>query len=109
MIINLYPNYGISATTPSVVTDATNQPEFLSLTLTLTLTPPRPAPVPPGDYQGVKNILDREPERISKRDSDGWSCLHWGCCHGWLNVVELLLERGIRIDYLDRLGKSTLH
>lgn len=42
------------------------------------------------------------------RKTDGWTALHWAARNGHLRCVELLLEYGARIGWLDSEGMTAL-
>ena len=51
-----------------------------------------------GDYNGLKELLDRNEKLINKRDENGWTPLHEAVRDGNIDVIELLLERGADIN-----------
>lgn len=46
---------------------------------------------------------------ISFRDDHGFSPLHWACKEGHLKLVELLLQRGARVNATNRGDDTPLH
>ncbi|KAK8302045.1 hypothetical protein V6Z11_D04G061100 [Gossypium hirsutum] len=58
-----------------------------------------------GDKAGVIQELDKgvEPNRA---DYDRRIALHLAACEGWIEVVDLLLEKGAVVNYLDHCGRT---
>ncbi len=42
-------------------------------------------------------------------DDHGFSLLHWACWDGRLNIVEMLLNRGLKINAINRCEDTPLH
>jgi ankyrin repeat protein len=50
------------------------------------------------DEGRLKQILDTEPSALNEWSGDGWTPLHLAAAFGSPGTVELLLERGARVD-----------
>lgn len=51
-----------------------------------------------GDVEAVRVLLDKDPGLIHSRDKDGYTMLHRAAQNGRLQVVELLIAKGIAVD-----------
>ncbi|PPD82826.1 hypothetical protein GOBAR_DD20238 [Gossypium barbadense] len=60
-----------------------------------------------GDKAGVIQELDKgvEPNGV---DYDRRTALHLAACEGWIEVVDLLLEKGADVNSLDHWGRTPL-
>ncbi|KAH1073712.1 hypothetical protein J1N35_026040 [Gossypium stocksii] len=60
-----------------------------------------------GDKAGVIQELDKGVEP-NGADYDRRTALHLAACEGWIEVVDLLLEKGADVNSLDRWGRTPL-
>ncbi|KAL3638279.1 hypothetical protein CASFOL_017650 [Castilleja foliolosa] len=60
-----------------------------------------------GDLEGIQELLDTGTS-VNFRDIDDRTALHVAACQGLTDVVELLLQRGARVDVDDRWGSTPL-
>ncbi|KAG4169865.1 hypothetical protein ERO13_A12G109400v2 [Gossypium hirsutum] len=60
-----------------------------------------------GDTTGVIQELDKGVEP-NGADYDRRTALHLASCEGWIEVVDLLLEKGADVNSLDRWGRTPL-
>ena len=51
-----------------------------------------------GDYEKLKQVLDKNAALVNKRDRNGWTPLHEAVREGDLDVIALLLERGADVN-----------
>lgn len=58
-----------------------------------------------GDKAGVIQELDKGVEP-NGADYDRRTALHLAACEGWIEVVDLLLEKGADVNSLDRWGRT---
>ncbi|KAF6175132.1 hypothetical protein GIB67_022813 [Kingdonia uniflora] len=60
-----------------------------------------------GDTDGVIREIEKG---VSPNfaDYDKRTALHLASCEGWIEIVDLLLERGADVDYQDRWGRTPL-
>lgn len=56
-----------------------------------------------GDYEKLKELLDKKPRLANKLDGNGWSPLHEAVRGGHLDAIKLLLQRGADIN--SRVGR----
>lgn len=54
----------------------------------------------------VKNIDDKT---LSETDENGMTLLHWAADRGYLDMTEILLEKGIDVNSQDADGQTPLH
>jgi ankyrin repeat protein len=57
-----------------------------------------------GDAARAKAILQRDPESVRVRSSDGWTSLHLAAFMGHPEVVKLLLENGAELEAVSQNG-----
>ncbi|XP_049932450.1 integrin-linked protein kinase 1-like isoform X2 [Nymphaea colorata] len=60
-----------------------------------------------GDLQGIQELLDTGID-VNSTDIDDRTALHVAACQGRVEIVELLLEHGARLDMQDRWGSTPL-
>lgn len=51
-----------------------------------------------GEYEKLKEILDKNEKLVNKRDKNGWTPLHEAVRDGNLDIIQLLLERGADVN-----------
>ena len=51
-----------------------------------------------GDYEMLKQVLDKNGDLVNKRDRNGWTPLHEAVRDGNLDVIALLLDRGADVN-----------
>lgn len=54
-----------------------------------------------GKYESIKALVDLTPSAIHAKDADERTLLHWASSGGRIDVVQLLLDRGARVDATD--------
>ncbi|KAF3794522.1 Serine/threonine-protein kinase [Nymphaea thermarum] len=60
-----------------------------------------------GDLQGIQELLDTGID-VNSTDIDDRTALHVAACQGRVEIVELLLKHGARLDMQDRWGSTPL-
>lgn len=55
----------------------------------------------------VRLWLDNPTNDVHLSDEHGFTLLHWACKHGRLSIVQSLIERGVRINAVNR-GKRRM-
>lgn len=50
----------------------------------------------------VRLWLDNPTNDVHQSDEHGFTLLHWACKHGRLSIVQSLIERGVRINAVNR-------
>jgi len=49
------------------------------------------------------------PELVHKKDENGWTCIHEASRSGHLEIVKLILKRGVDKDLLTKTGVTPLN
>jgi len=62
-----------------------------------------------GDFQAVKDLLDKDPNLINATDKDRYTPLHRACYGDHLEVVQLLVERGADLSAKTEMQWEPLH
>lgn len=62
-----------------------------------------------GNQIAIQNWLDNIENDISIVDDHGFSLLHWACWDGRLNIVDLILKQGGKLDSLNNANDTPLH
>ncbi len=62
-----------------------------------------------GDLEGVKAVIEQNPDLVNAKDNDGRTPLHWACRGVHLDVVKLLVENGADVDAEDNNKVVPLH
>jgi ankyrin repeat protein len=62
-----------------------------------------------GDLDGIKALIEKDPELVDARDQDGRTALHWACRGVHLDVVKYLVEKGANVDAEDANRVVPLH
>ncbi len=62
-----------------------------------------------GDLEGVKTLIEQNPELVKARDKDGRTPLHWACRGVHLEVVMFLLDNGADVNAEDVNKVVPLH
>ncbi|KAI5701256.1 hypothetical protein M8J76_012507 [Diaphorina citri] len=62
-----------------------------------------------GNTMQVRVWLDDTENDMNQGDDHGFSPLHWACKEGHLKLVELLLQRGARVNATNRGDDTPLH
>lgn len=57
----------------------------------------------------VRVWLDDTEHDMNQGDDHGFSPLHWSCKEGYLKIVEMLLQRGARVNATNRGDDTPLH
>lgn len=60
-----------------------------------------------GDLDRVKKLLSCCGSDADKRDTAGYTALHYAARNGHLNVCKFLIENGANINAVTRVGKAT--
>lgn len=60
-----------------------------------------------GDLAGIRELFDAGVD-VNFKDIDSRTALHVAACQGSPEIVELLLERGARVDVEDRWGSTVI-
>jgi ankyrin repeat protein len=62
-----------------------------------------------GDLDGVKALIEKNPELVNARDNDGRTPLHWACRGVHLDVVKFLVGKGADVNAEDSNKIIPLH
>jgi ankyrin repeat protein len=62
-----------------------------------------------GDLEGVKSLIEKDPELVNAKDEDGRTALHWACRGVHLDVVKFLVEKGADVNAEDNNKIVPLH
>ena len=61
-----------------------------------------------GDIDALVALVEKSPESVSDRDSEGCTALHWAADKGHRDMVEILLRHGADIHAMDVDGQKPL-
>ncbi len=62
-----------------------------------------------GNLEGVKSLIEKDPELIDAKDKDGRTPLHWACRGVHLEAVKFLVEKGANVNAEDNNKVVPLH
>ncbi|ESN94756.1 hypothetical protein HELRODRAFT_115085 [Helobdella robusta] len=62
-----------------------------------------------GNAFQVRIWLDNTENDLNQGDGHGFSLLHWACMEGKTNIVEMLLNRGVRVNATNMGDDTALH
>lgn len=62
-----------------------------------------------GDGLGVRLWLDSIENDFNQCDDHGFSLLHWACWEGRLSICEMLLNRGAKVNSVNKCEDTPLH
>jgi ankyrin repeat protein len=62
-----------------------------------------------GDLEGIKTLIEKDPDLLSARDKDGRTPLHWACRGVHLEVVKFLVDKGTDVNSEDSNKVVPLH
>ncbi|KAF7265245.1 integrin linked kinase [Rhynchophorus ferrugineus] len=62
-----------------------------------------------GNALQVRVWLDEPEHDMNQGDDHGFSPLHWSCMKGHIKIVEMLLQRGARVNVTNRGDDTPLH
>lgn len=58
----------------------------------------------------VNQNADRKCDEINKYDNEGLAAIHWASDRGYVNILEILLDRGADVNLVDKeSGQTALH
>ena len=60
------------------------------------------------NLEGVKKALKRMPD-VNVKDGYGESPLHWAACYGWVELINLLIDKGADINIKNSHEFTPLH
>ena len=61
------------------------------------------------DRSAQKDLISKDPTLIDRRDTDGWTVLHWAIRQANVELVKHLISSGVDVNEGDRLGLTPLH
>lgn len=61
-----------------------------------------------GQLEGLKERILADKSQATKMDQDSRTALPWACSAGHTDIVELLLQLGVPVNYKDDAGWSPL-
>jgi len=62
-----------------------------------------------GNTLAVKNWLNTNENDFNQCDDHGFSLLHWACWDGRYSIVELLVNRGVKLNATNKCEDTPLH
>lgn len=62
-----------------------------------------------GDLDGIKALVEKNPELVNAKDKDGRTPLYWACRGVHLEVVKFLVEKGADVNAEDSNKIVPLH
>lgn len=62
-----------------------------------------------GNMIKVQAMFRDNPELVHKKDENGWTCIHEASRSGHLEIVKLILKRGVDKDLLTKTGVTPLN
>jgi ankyrin repeat protein len=62
-----------------------------------------------GDLESLEEVLSALEDIVNKKDANGWTPLHEGARGGYLEVVQLLVEKGADINEITANGETPLY
>lgn len=62
-----------------------------------------------GDFSFIRSKLCLAPETLNAQDPRGFTLLHWAARNGAVDVVELLIGRGVDVNLRNNTGQTALH
>lgn len=62
-----------------------------------------------GNSYKVRSWLDATENDFNQTDDHGFSLLHWACWDGHLNIVEMLVGKGSKINSINKCEDTPLH
>jgi len=62
-----------------------------------------------GDIAKIEFLLAKNPEKISAKDKDGKTPLHWAAYYDHMNIAKLLIAKGADVNAKDREGLTPLN
>ena len=62
-----------------------------------------------GDLEGVKTLIEQNPELVNAKDENGRTPLHWACRGVHLGVVKFLMSKGADVNAEDNNKVVPLH
>ncbi|MGD8536462.1 MAG: ankyrin repeat domain-containing protein [Candidatus Aminicenantes bacterium] len=62
-----------------------------------------------GDLEGVKTLIEQNPELVNAKDENGRTPLHWACRGVYIEVVRFLVDKGADVNAEDSNKVVPLH
>jgi ankyrin repeat protein len=62
-----------------------------------------------GNFETLKFLLSQKKININSENKDQSTSLHLSCLNGHLNICNLLIENGAKLDCLDSMKRTPLH
>jgi len=62
-----------------------------------------------GRADSVAEALDQEPRLLYQKDASGYTALHHAAVGGHLDVIEVLLDKGAKLDAIGSRGETALY